>query len=247
MKIIPVIDILRGVVVHAVAGERSLYKPVKSVLVDTPDPIKVAAAFKEALRRDTLYVADLDAIAGLGENTDVVKRLKQSLSLTIMVDAGACSLAEVKKAIREGFDYVVVGTETLRRLGELKEILESPFKNKVVASLDIKAQSTLSRCGELKGLEPIEAAKTLRRAGVGRLIVLELDRVGTLQGPNIKLLEAVCKTPFEEVLAGGGVRSRGDLLALKALNISGVLVASALHSGGLTLDDLLALEALRAP
>lgn len=236
------LDIMAGRVVHAVAGERHLYKPVKSLLVHTSDPFEVAAAFKEKLRRNVLYVADLDSITGSGENTDVVKRIKQVLNLTVMVDAGAGNLVEAEKILQQGFDFVVVGTETLEELDELRKILHSPSGDKVITSLDIRAHRTLSNCGELKGLEPMEAAETLYHIGVRRLIVIDLDRVGTLQGPNFKLLEAVRKLPFE-VFVGGGVRSRYDLLELKALGVRGVLVASALHDGSLVLEDLLDAEA----
>lgn len=242
MKIIPVIDILCSRVVHAVAGERHLYRPIKSTLVDKDDPLEVARAFKERLRRDTLYVADLDAIMGSGNNIEVVKRVRQTLNLKVMIDAGVSSFNEAEKIIKQGFDYVVLGTETLQELNELKEIVGSAFGERVIASLDIKLQKTVSKCGRLKGLNPVEAAKTLHQLGVERLIVLELDKVGTLQGPNLELLREVCKTPFEEVLVGGGVRGKEDLVKLATLNVKGVLVATALHNGSLKLEDLLEVE-----
>ena len=43
-KIIPVIDLKRGQVVHGIAGDRARYQPVKSCLVDTPHPARVARA-----------------------------------------------------------------------------------------------------------------------------------------------------------------------------------------------------------
>ncbi|MEM1995229.1 MAG: HisA/HisF-related TIM barrel protein [Nitrososphaerales archaeon] len=242
MKVIPVIDILDGKVVHAVAGERSRYQPIKSAVVNTHDPVEVARAFKERLKRDTIYVADLDAIIGLGENIDLVKRIKHSLSLTVMLDGGVSSFAEANRIIQQGFDYLVLGIETLQRLDELKQMIKSPFAERVITSLDVKAQKTLSECEELRGLDPIDAANILYQIGVKKLILLELDRVGTLKGPNFKLLEELCSTPFKEVLVGGGVRNKQDLLKLKELNINGVLVASALHNGALKLEDLLDVE-----
>ncbi|MFN3622279.1 MAG: HisA/HisF-related TIM barrel protein, partial [Nitrososphaerales archaeon] len=218
------------------------YKPVRSTLVNTHDPLDVATTFKVKLKRDTIYVADLDAITGSGENTDLVMRIKHALNLIVMLDGGAGNFADVKKIIQQGFDYVVLGTETLQRLDELKKTLESPFAERVITSLDVKAQKTISECRELKGLDPIEAAKILHQIGVKRVILLELDRVGTLQGPDFKLLEDVRMIPFEEVLIGGGARNKQDLLTLRKLNVNGVLVASALHNGSLKLEDLLNVE-----
>jgi len=240
--VIPVLDILGGEVVHAVAGERLHYKPVKSILVDSPNPLDVARAFREKLARTSLYAADLDAITGSGDNGKVLSEIKQKFNFTMMVDAGAATLDDALKIIKQGFDYVVLGTETLHSLDALKNIMDSPIREQVIASLDVKFQRTLSRCVKLSGLEPVEAANLLYEYGVRRLILLELERVGTLRGPNFKLLENLWKIPFDKVFAGGGVRGKDDLWVLKKLNISGVLVASALHTGRLTLKDLLDVE-----
>ena len=239
---IPVLDILGGDVVHAVAGDRQHYKPIKSTLVDSCDPLQVARAFREKLARTFLYAADLDAIMGSGDNSRVLREIKQRFNFRMMVDAGAATLDDTIKLVKQGFDYVVLGTETLRSLDALKSIMDSPIRERIIVSLDVKFQRTLSRCVELSGLEPVEAANLLYEYSVKRLILLELERVGTLKGPNFKLLEKLCRMPFYEVFAGGGVRDRDDLWALKKLNISGVLVASALHTGRLTLKDLIEVE-----
>ncbi len=49
-----------------------------------------------------------------------------------------------------------------------------------------------------------------------------------------KVLEAVNL----EVFVGGGVRDIGDLVKLKELGVSGVLLATALHSGKIKMEDL---------
>lgn len=239
---IPVLDILGGEVVQAVAGERHLYRPIKSTLVDSSNPLQVARAFKEKLARTFLYAADLDAIMGSGDNSRVLREIKQRFNFMMMVDSGSATSNDAMRLLQQGFDYVVLGTETLHSLDALKSIMDSPIRERIIVSLDVKLQRTLSRCIELSGLEPVEAANLLHEYGVRRLILLELDRVGTLKGPNFKLLEKLCRMPFDEIFAGGGVRDRNDLWALKKLNISGVLIASALHTGRLTLRDLIEVE-----
>lgn len=239
---IPVLDILRGEVVQALAGERHLYKPIKSTLVDSSNPLHVARVFKEKLARTHLYAADLDAIMGFGDNSRVLREIKQRLGFTMMVDAGAANFNDAMRLIQQGFDYVVVGTETLHSLDALKNIMDAPIRERIIASLDVKFQRTLSSCVELSGLKPADAANLLYECGVKRLLLIELDRVGTLKGPNLNLLRELCRIPFDEVFAGGGVRNKDDLWALKKLNISGVLVASALHTNRLTLKDLLDVE-----
>src|SRR5262245_46812912 len=75
MRIIPVLDLLNGVVVRGVAGERSNYRPVVSRLVDQPEPLAVARAFRAQLGLGLLYVADLDAILHDRPSRDLYRRL----------------------------------------------------------------------------------------------------------------------------------------------------------------------------
>ena len=49
MKVIPVIDILNGIAVHGIRGERKKYQPIKSVLTKSAEPVEVAAAFEEPM------------------------------------------------------------------------------------------------------------------------------------------------------------------------------------------------------
>ncbi|MCS7095879.1 MAG: HisA/HisF-related TIM barrel protein, partial [Nitrososphaerota archaeon] len=83
MKIIPVIDVLGGLAVHAVKGERRRYRPVKSVLCSSADPLEVAEAFKELGFRE-VYLADLDAIMGGSRSCGLYRRIKAETGLRLM-------------------------------------------------------------------------------------------------------------------------------------------------------------------
>jgi phosphoribosylformimino-5-aminoimidazole carboxamide ribotide isomerase len=51
MRVIPVIDLKRGVAVHAVRGDRERYRPLRSRIADGSDPVHVARAVRERLER----------------------------------------------------------------------------------------------------------------------------------------------------------------------------------------------------
>ena len=87
MKIIPVLDLLNGIAVHAMRGERNKYRPLQSVLNPSPDPLELAKAF-DSLGFDELYAADLDAILKDEEDFSVFTRIASETNLTLMVDAG---------------------------------------------------------------------------------------------------------------------------------------------------------------
>jgi phosphoribosylformimino-5-aminoimidazole carboxamide ribotide isomerase len=96
------------------------------------------------------------------------------------------------------------------------------------------------QCGAPCGPEPLEIALHAVECGVTSLIVLDLAGVGEGQGvPTIPLcrqLRAQCGDL--EIITGGGVRHADDLAELAAAGVDGVLVASALHDGALSADDL---------
>src|SRR3990170_873315 len=98
MKIIPVLDILNGVAVHAVRGERQNYKPLKSVLCASADPVEVARVFKQ-LSFAELYLADLDAISRNQPNLSIINQIAKTTGLRLMVDAGVTDLKRAEELL----------------------------------------------------------------------------------------------------------------------------------------------------
>ena len=111
MRVIPVIDILNGIAVHAVRGKRSEYKPLVSVLCPSAKPSEIAFAFKK-LGFSRLYIADLDAIMKKSSNLAVIRQIAKSTGLDLMVDAGTTS-----RRIK-GSSIEVKNQENLLRLSE---------------------------------------------------------------------------------------------------------------------------------
>jgi phosphoribosylformimino-5-aminoimidazole carboxamide ribotide isomerase len=237
LKIIPVIDILNGVVVHAVRGRRKEYQPLKSILCDSADPVAVASAFKTC-GFEELYIADLDAIMGKGENFSVLERIAEATGLRLMVDAGICDLNQARQLLQHKVSKVIIGTETLPNLGSVKEAIESFGSDRVIVSLDLKAGKVLSKSESLQSMSALELSCKLQGVGVGELIVLDLALVGSGEGIDFALLKEILCSLKIRVLVGGGVRDVSDLVKLKALGIHGVLVATALHSGKITMNEL---------
>jgi phosphoribosylformimino-5-aminoimidazole carboxamide ribotide isomerase len=237
MKIIPVIDILKGVAVHAVRGKRSEYQPLKSVLCSSAEPLEVASAFKACGFSD-LYVADLDAIMGKGENLAVLDWIVQRTGLALMVDAGVSDLERARRLLSCGAAKVIVGTETLPSLNFLKEAVACLGAEKVVVSLDLKAGTVLGKSAHVRSLAALEFAGQVQDAGVSELIVLDLVRVGSGEGVDMQLLDALLGGLNMRVFVGGGVRDINDLLLLKDRGVYGVLVATALHSGKISVAEL---------
>jgi phosphoribosylformimino-5-aminoimidazole carboxamide ribotide isomerase len=214
MRVVGVIDLKAGAAVHAVRGERERYRPLG-------DPLAVARSFGLA----ELYVADLDAIAGAGDNNVLIGALARHAR--VMVDAGVGEPERSDALLELGVHRVVVGTETLVEADAL-----GPLLPEAVLSVDMREGRTLSPDPRLAGLPALDALSVLHRPGLREVIVLDLARVGSGAGPDVAAIaEMHAAFPELELLAGGGVRGADDLRALADAGAAGALVATALHRG----------------
>ena len=225
MRIVPVVDLKGGIVVHARRGQRDAYGPLRSPLVEGCEPVAVARALCDAAHADTLYVADLDAIAGAAADVQTIARL--SAVAELWVDAGATTRDRAAALAQAGVARNVVGTESLEP-GGLDETDGPPR----VLSVDLRDGRLISPRPELAGRAAAAAAPLVTELGARELLVIDLARVGSGSGPP---LDAVAKlaaaVPGAAIYAGGGVRDDSDLRALHAAGAAGALVATALHEG----------------
>ena len=223
MQLIPVIDLQRGQVVHALRGERRLYRPLSSALVDGCEPVAVARALLAVTGSDTLYVADLDAIVRGQADVATLQALLAALpAITLWLDAGFAepSAADALKA-RLGSDHLrvrpVFGSESLRSGAALPR--------DAILSLDRHGATALDPSG-------IHATTA---AWPATLIAMDLARVGSHLGPDLATIAALrARQPHARLVGAGGLRDAADLRAAAASGAAAWLVASALHDGSLT-------------
>jgi phosphoribosylformimino-5-aminoimidazole carboxamide ribotide isomerase len=240
MRIIPVLDVMGGVVVRAVGGRRREYRPVVSRLTPSCFPLTVACAFAEHFGLTELYLADLDAVGGARPGWDIYAAL-HAAGCRLWVDAGVRRPEDARQLARAGVETVVVGLETVAGPDALGEIV-SELGARVVFSLDLRDGNPL---GAGTGWAADAASIAAQAAGLGvrRLLVLDLARVGGGAGTGTDAMCARLATtyPDVEVSAGGGVRDLADLRRLRGCGVRAALVASALHDGVMTAAELAAL------
>jgi len=237
LKVIPVIDVSNGIVVHAVRGIRKEYQPIQSVLTKSVEPLEVARSLKDIGFSD-LYVADLDAIIDCSMNFPFIKNITDEIDLKLMVDAGVTSIERAKKLLDSGASKLIVGTETLQSKNFVAQAVDIFGGDRVVVSLDLKGDKILVKLGFDGCTDPMCLLHQFKDMGVSQVIVLDLLRVGSGEGVNINFLKKVITEVGVEVYVGGGVRDINDLVELKNLGVSGALVATALHTGKISIDEL---------
>lgn len=239
MRIVPVIDLEAGQVVHAVAGRRAEYRPVRSALASDARPQSIACAFR-GLGFSEAYVADLDAIAGREPAWDVYGEIADS-GLELLVDAGvadeqrARQLAEFRLADGRELAGVIIGLESIASPAALSACLAAISTQRLIFSLDLRDGQPLACAPQWKHLPAEQIAAVVVTAGVERMIVLDVASVGMGQGCGTHELCRHLRDAYPqlELIAGGGVSDRNDLDSLAQAGCNAVLIASALHSGTL--------------
>jgi len=228
VKLVPVIDLLRGEVVHARRGERAAYRAIQSRLCIGAEPVTVVHALLALHPFQTLYVADLDAIQGAGNHNITLAQIRAAFpKLELWVDNGISGNRSLSEWLATDLGSPVIGSESLRHEGAVREVVaqlrgKSAESTSWVLSLDFRADAFL---GPVNLLEDASLWP-------GRVLAMNLARVGSQLGPDLQLIERLVRmAPGGEVFAAGGVREGSDLEAAAAAGAAGALIATALHDG----------------
>ena len=224
MRIIPVVDLLDGVVVRAVRGQRERYRAVDSALCRSSDPVRVARILMEHCGSRKLYAADLEALAGRAPQTPVIQALLVALpTLELWLDGGFASPADVSaymNALGASASRVtpVFGSESIRLPADVERCFADP--DAAILSLDRRNERPLDRAG----------CWSAPNRWPNRVIVMTLDRVGAFSGPDLDTFAEVrTRAPHARLIGAGGIRNAEDLVAAQAAGAHAWLVASALH------------------
>src|SRR5947208_1573876 len=136
MRIIPVIDVMNGIVVRGVGGRRHEYKPIVSQLTSSVDPVEVARVLVEAFQPREMYLADLDAIGGAPPAGNTYRAIC-NLGVRLWVDAGISDAASALRVADSGCD-VVAGLETVSGPKVLSQIVTAIGADRIIFSLDLR-------------------------------------------------------------------------------------------------------------
>jgi phosphoribosylformimino-5-aminoimidazole carboxamide ribotide isomerase len=234
MELIPVLDLQGGVVVRARLGRRQDYRPLNTPLSPTSEPVDVMRGLLTLHSFAAAYVADLDAIAGHGDHSAALAALRARCAVSLWVDNGTADPGAARRFLATGLGRLVIGSESQRDRWLVQEFAHEP---RVALSLDFREDRFL-------GPEALLADPALWPACV---IVMSLTRIGSAAGPDFARLKTIraAAGPERRIYAAGGVRDAHDLAMLAQAGINGALIASCLHDGRVTKQELAALSKAR--
>ena len=237
-KIIPVIDILNSKTVHAKKGERTKYKPLKSYLFQSSNPVEIIRILRKKYNFELFYIADLDSIIKKAPNFQILKEILKISNIEFILDPGIVDLEDISNFLRFRIKNLILGLETIKSFKTIIQSLQILNQNNIIISVDMYNGQILSNAKEIKTQNPIKLIKKFESIGIKKIILLDLFRVGQKIGGIPQLYLDILHNFNGDVYVGGGIKNYTDILKIKEQNFSGVLIATALYDGTIEIENL---------
>ncbi len=231
--LLPAVDVREGQAVRLVQGELAQQTNYGS-------PLDAALDFQNA-GAEWIHLVDLDAAFGTGSNHELLAEVIGKIDIKVELSGGIRDEETLQRALATGCERINLGTAALEDPGWTASVI-SRFGNQIAVGLDVRGHTLAARGWTRDGGDLFETISRLDRDGCARYVVTDVNKDGTLQGPNLNLLREVCAATNKPIIASGGVSTLDDLRALRILTESGVegaIVGKALYAGAFTLEDAL--------
>jgi 1-(5-phosphoribosyl)-5-[(5-phosphoribosylamino)methylideneamino] imidazole-4-carboxamide isomerase/N-(5'phosphoribosyl)anthranilate isomerase len=236
LVLLPAVDVQDGAAVRLVqgaAGSETSYG----------DPLEAALAWQRG-GAEWIHLVDLDAAFGRGDNRELLASVVKQLDVAVELSGGIRDDGSLTAALATGCARVNLGTAALESPDWVRAAI-AEHGDKIAVGLDVRGTTLAARGWTQEGGDLWETMARLDADGCARYVVTDVNRDGTLTGPNLHLLQDVCARTDAAVVASGGVSSLDDLRAIAALGtVEGAIVGKALYAGAFTLPE--ALAAVRA-
>jgi phosphoribosylformimino-5-aminoimidazole carboxamide ribotide isomerase len=238
MDLYPAIDLRGGRCVRLYQGDYG------RETVYGHDPVAQARSFADA-GAPWIHVVDLDAArSGRPENRDAVAAIAAAVDVPVQTGGGVRDRAAADTLFDAGVERVVIGTAALETPELVRDLAEAG--RRVAVGLDVRGREIAVRGWEEgSGRDIVDVVGEFADVGVDAVVVTQILRDGTLEGPDLEGLALVLASTPIDVIASGGVGTLADLDALRAVTVdgrqlSGAIVGRALYEGAFTLSDALA-------
>lgn len=234
MQILPAIDIKEGQAVRLFKGD------FNQKTVVNPDVIGQSKIFAQA-GIDFIHVVDLDgALDGRATNRDLIAKLKKESGLGVEVGGGIRTLEQIEDYLAVGIDRVIIGSMAVKNPDFVKAALEKFGSDKIVVGIDAKNGMVATEGWlETSNVDYISLAKAMEKNGVTLFVYTDVDRDGTLTGPNFEHYERlVAELTTAKVIASGGIAEQSDLVKLQEIGVAGTIVGKAYYNGNISLEEL---------
>ncbi len=232
--IIPAIDIINGKCVRLTKGDYTKQK------IYHENPLDAAKEFENAgLQR--LHIVDLDgAKAGSIQNLRVLEMIASGTKMTIDFGGGVKSIEDVNSVFNAGANIVTLGSIAVKSPQIVEEwLMEFGAENFLIGADVLDQKIKISGWMEDGGITIIEFIGKMLAIGTLNIFCTDISKDGVLLGPSIELYKnIIAEFPSINLIASGGVSAVKDVIELKNIGCSGVIIGKAIYEGKISLQEL---------
>ena len=230
MKIIPAIDLMEGKVVRLYKGD-----PGKKTIY-SDDSLDIAKKWQSA-GADMLHLVDLDATLGRGSNFELLQDIAKSVSIPVQVAGGLRSEKIVESAL-EFAQRIVIGTLAFKEKPILDKLLTAYGSERIVISVDHNdGLIVVNGWQQTTDISLIDAVNEFVKMGFTEFLSTNVNRDGTLQGPDLEWMQQINKIKTANVIASGGISNIEDVAKVKEANPFGVILGKALYENKISIEE----------
>ena len=234
LELLPAVDVADGKAVRLTKGEAGSE-------TDYGNPLNAAREWVDQ-GAEWIHLVDLDRAFGRGTNIEVIEKVIEGCSdVKIELSGGIRDDESLKQAVQMGAHRVNIGTAALEN-PEWTEKIITEYGDLVAIGLDVRGETLAARGWTQDGGNLFEVLEQLEVAGCSRYVVTDVNKDGTLKGPNLELLRSVMQNTKKPVVASGGISSLEDIKALRELvdlGLEGAILGKSLYAGKFTLAEAL--------
>ncbi len=233
LLVIPAIDLHRGRCVRLYQGD-----PERETVYGN-NPVEVALQW-ESLGAKMLHLVDLDgAFTGHSKNAEVICKIGEVLRIPLQLGGGIRSFDAVEKAISSGVCRIILGTLAIEQPAVAQRLVKD-YGERILVGIDARdGMAAVKGWTEASAVKAVDLAEQVEAWGVREIIYTDINKDGTMQGPDLLGLEELLNKTSLQIIMSGGISSLEDLKSLKPYGdrVKGVIIGKALYSNQLTLAD----------
>ena len=236
-RIIPCLDVDKGRVVKGVNFLN---------IRDAGDPIEIAKRYDDE-GADEITMLDITASHETRDTTyKTVENIASQVFIPLTVGGGVRKIEDIKKLLRSGADKVSINTAAVENPDFVKEAADKFGSQCIVVAVDAKLKEDSSSSWEVvtyggrnrTGIDVQEWTKQVADYGAGEILLTSMDRDGTKEGFDNKLVFQVASSIDIPVIASGGVGNLQHLIdGIQIGGAEAVLAASIFHFSEFTIQE----------
>ncbi len=234
MIIYPTLELHDGKCVSLTRGR------VEEPVIWHVDPVETARKYA-ALGAEWLHVTDVNALAGTGDNNELLEKIIRAAGVPVQLGGGFRSRESVARWIDKGAGRIVLGTLAALEPDLVREMAKY-HPDQIVIAADIYQGSVMTEGWRTRSaLDPEIFVSAFDDVPLAGIIVTDIDADIEDADASLGLISGLAMKTRHPVIARGTVRSVDDVARLKYVhNIAGALIGRALLSKDVDLAEALA-------